>query len=336
LKKLLLLALLLALLISGGAFYITTQSPAWQGEQSIEILLRRDDPWSVVENQLSKHEIRYAFLIKPVAIALKYDTNIKPGRYLIVSGSTILDIIRKLRSGNQDAVNLTLNNITFLSQLAGKVAGKLDIDSTELIATLQDRIIAEKYGFSQDNFGVMFLCNTYSFFWNTSIDGFLDRMNLEYNRFWNAERLSKAQQLKLSPEQIIILASIVNKETNYRPEYARVAGVYLNRLEKGMPLQADPTVKFAVGDMGLRRILNTHLQTDSPYNTYQRTGLPPGPICLPELDVINGVLNAEQHKYLYFCAIYGSGQHAFAVTYDEHLKNARKYHQALNAQKIYR
>jgi len=321
----------------GGLFYLSFIAIVLEGEQPIEVLIRKGDSYASVETQLTtSNELQYGFLLKPIAKALKYDAYVKPGRYLIQPGSTILDIIRKLRSGNQDAVNVTLNNITFLHQLAGKVAAKLDIDSTELANNLYNLEVAQQYGFAKESFAAMFLCNTYSFFWNTSIDGFLQRMQSEYQRYWNEDRVNKAKQLNLEPEEVIILASIVNKETNYRPEYPKVAGVYLNRLRKGMLLQADPTVKFAIGDMAIRRILNTHLQTDSPYNTYKYTGLPPGPICLPELDVIEGVLNAQKHDYLYFCAIYGSGQHAFAVTYDQHLKNARAYHQALNREKIYR
>lgn len=337
LKKFLFAILLVGIAIGAGFYYLANVASALKGDEPIEVLIRKGDAYSSVEAQLTNsNELQYGFLLKPVAKALKYDLYVKPGRYVVQPGSTILDIIRKLRSGNQDAINVTLNNITFLHQLAGKVAAKLDIDSTELSNAFYDSDIAQKYGFSKESFAAMFLCNTYSFFWNTSVEGFLDRMQDEYQRYWNEERTSKALKLNLQPEDVIILASIVNKETNYRPEYPKVAGVYLNRLRKGMLLQADPTVKFAIGDMAIRRILNTHLQTDSPYNTYKYTGLPPGPICLPELDVIEGVLNAQQHDYLYFCATYGSGQHAFAVTYDQHLKNAKAYHQELNRQKIYR
>lgn len=337
LKKFLLIILITGIAVGLYFFYLVNVAPALKEDQSIEVLIRKGDNYSGIEAQLTNNnELQYGFLLKPVAKALKYDKYVKPGRYVIKPGSTILDIIRKLRSGNQDAINVTLNNITFLHQLAGKVALRLDIDSTELANALYDANIAGTYGFSKESFAAMFLCNTYSFFWNTSVEGFLERMHDEYQRYWNDERSNKALKLNLKPEEVIILASIVNKETNYRSEYPTVAGVYLNRLRKGMLLQADPTVKFAVGDMALRRILKTHLQSDSPYNTYKYSGLPPGPICLPELDVIEGVLNAQQHDYLYFCAIYGSGQHAFAVNYDQHLKNAREYHKALNREKIYR
>jgi UPF0755 protein len=337
LKKLLFLILVVGMVAALTFYYLINVAPALKGDEKIEVLIRKGDSFANVEAQLTNSpDLKYGFLLRPVAKALKYDLYVKPGRYLIQPGSSIFEIIRKLRSGNQDAINVTLNNITFLHQLAGKVAAKLDIDSTDLANTIYDSSIAQKYGFSKESFAAMFLCNTYSFFWNTSVEGFLERMHDEYQRFWNDERTNKALKLNLKPEEVIILASIVNKETNYRAEYPKVAGVYLNRLRKGMLLQADPTVKFAVGDMAIRRVLNTHLQTDSPYNTYMYVGLPPGPICLPELDVIEGVLNAQQHDYLYFCAIYGSGQHAFAVSYDQHLKNAREYHQTLNRQKIYR
>jgi UPF0755 protein len=173
-------------------------------------------------------------------------------------------------------------------------------------------------------------------FWDTDIAGFLDRMHKESDRFWNEDKTNRARSLGLLPDEAIILASIVQKETNHRPEYSRVAGVYLNRINRGMPLQADPTVKFALGDMAIRRILKKDLSVDSPYNTYLNKGLPPGPICLPDINVIDAVLNAEKHSYLYFCATYGSGKHAFAVTYNDHLKNAAAYQRALNQEEIYR
>jgi UPF0755 protein len=336
-KRILFFLFTIASLSVGTFYYLLALSPAIEGNASTEIKIRKSDTWTSVSQQLtSSNKIKHPFLLELAARVLKYDKLIKPGRYVLESGMSTLTIIRKLRSGNQTPVNLTLNNITFLHQLSGRVSRQLDIDSTELANTLVNDSIAFSFGFNKENFGVMFLCNTYSMFWNTDIEGFLKRMNTEYKRFWNEKRTEKANQLGLSPEEVIILASIVQKETNYAPEYSRVSGVYYNRLQKGMPLQADPTVKFALGDMAIRRILNKDLSFNSPYNTYMNKGLPPGPICLPEINVIDAVLNTEKHVYLYFCARYGTGQHAFAATYNEHLANARAYQKALNADKIFR
>lgn len=308
-----------------------------EGDESIELKIRNGDTWSSVQGHLTAtNRIKHPKLLEPVARVMKYDRLIKPGRYVLEPNMSILNVIRKLRSGDQTPINLTLNNITFLHQLAGRVSRQIDVDSTELADALTDEAVASSFGFNKENFGVMFLCNTYSMFWDTNIEGFMERMNAEYQRFWNDKRTGKAVKLGLSPEEVIILASIVQKETNHAPEYSRVSGVYYNRLRKGMPLQADPTVKFALGDMSIRRILNRDLSFDSPYNTYQNKGLPPGPICLPESNVIDAVLNTESHGYLYFCAKYGTGQHAFASNYNEHLANARAYQQALNADKIFR
>jgi UPF0755 protein len=241
-----------------------------------------------------------------------------------------------LKNGQQDAVNFVINNITFPEQLASRVTQKLDIDSTEFLHYISQPEIAEKYGMNSTNFFGMFLCNTYEIYWNISLEKFVDKMHQEYQRFWTAERIQKATHIGLKPEEVIVLASIVQKETNFQPEYGTVASVYLNRIRLGMPLQADPTVKFALKDMSIKRILNKDLQTDSPYNTYKNIGLPPGPIGLPESNVINGVLNAPINNYLYFCAIFGSGKHTFSTSYSEHLINARAYQKALNEEKIYR
>lgn len=303
---------------------------------SVEIKIRKGDNWNIVKYQLEEGEIKTPLLIELAARILKYDQNIKTGRYVFKSGSTAFDIIRKLRSGNQDAVNFVINNITFPEQLASRVAQKLDIDSTEFIQYITDPIIAQEYGFTKDNFWSIFLCNTYQLYWDIGLDGFIERMHSEYKKFWTEERRQEALQRGLLPEEAITLASIVQKETNHKPEYGTVASVYLNRLRIGMPLQADPTVKYALKDLAIKRILKKDLETESPYNTYKYRGLPPGPIGLPESDVIKGVISSPKTDYLYFCAIFGSGKHAFSTNYNEHLDNARAYQKALNTEKIFR
>ncbi|MCD7963172.1 MAG: endolytic transglycosylase MltG [Rikenellaceae bacterium] len=261
--------------------------------------------------------------------------NIRPGRYVLKQGISYHDLIIKLRNGEQEAVKVTFNNIRTMDKLAGVISGYLEVDSLSLINVLNDPATAYSYGFDQNNFIGMFIPDTYHIYWNTDAEGFIDRMNKEYNRFWNQRRMEKLQKSGLTKYEAITLASIVAEETIKTDEMPRVAGVYLNRLKINMPLQADPTVKYAVGDFTLRRILNKHLETDSPYNTYMYGGLPPGPICVPPVTAIDAVLDPEEHNYLYFCARDDfSGYHNFAVNHAQHIKNRNAYINALNQRGI--
>lgn len=299
--------------------------------------IKNSDKWEQVEDQILFNDgIKYPKILISIAKALSYDQNVRPGRYIISQKYSTLDVVRKLRNGQQDPVNFIINNITYSEHLASRVAQKLDIDSVEFMQYISQPQNAEKYGFNINNFLGMFLCNTYEVYWNTNLESFVEKMHQEYQRFWTEERKQKADSLGLKPEEVIVLASIVQKETNYQPEFGTVASVYLNRIRLGMPLQADPTVKFALNDMSIKRILNKDLQTDSPYNTYKYKGLPPGPIGLPESNVINGVLNAPLNNYLYFCALFGSGKHVFSTNYTDHLRHARSYQKSLNEEKIFR
>ncbi len=266
-----------------------------------------------------------------------YRNNIRPGRYLIHEDMGNNELINLLRSGQQDPVMLTFNNIRQKEQLAGVLARQIEADSLSILKLLNDAEFLHQYGKTPETAKLLFIPNTYEFFWNTSAEQLMTRMHREYNAFWNEQRIQKAQAINLTPAEIGTLASIIQLETSKPDEYARMAGVYINRLNRNMKLQADPTVIFAVGDFSIRRVLNRHLETDSPYNTYMYAGLPPGPIALPETRVIDGVLNHESHQYLFFCARDDfSGYHAFARTYSQHLANARRYHQALNRRNIMR
>ena len=230
----------------------------------------------------------------------------------------------------QSPVKLTFNNIRVKSELAEKLSKKLEFKSNDFLNLLKDTSLAKSAGFDTTTIMSMFVPNTYELYWNVTADAFFKKMHGEYEKFWSEERKQKAAALNLSPVQVSILASIVEAETNKNPERPRIAGVYLNRLKEGMPLQADPTVKFAVGDFTLKRITGI-LDYESPYNTYIHTGLPPGPINLPSITSIDAVLNRENHKYIYFCASEAlNGYHNFAETYDAHLKNRNKYIKALN------
>lgn len=266
-----------------------------------------------------------------------YDTNVKPGRYKIRNGISNNELVNMLRSGNQDPVMVVFNNVRTLNHLAGKVSQYLETDSIQLAAFLTDSGLPSRYGFEDATFTSMFIPETYEFFWTTSPEQFADRMKQEYEKFWNGERDRKANRMGMTRSEVVTLASIVDEETLYDDENSRVAGLYMNRMEQGIPLQADPTLKFALGDFARQRILNEDKEIDSPYNTYKFKGLPPGPISIPSVSAIDGVLDYEKHRYLYMCAKADfSGYHAFARDYSQHLKNARAYQRELNKRRIYK
>lgn len=274
---------------------------------------------------------------KWVASKLGYPHSVKPGRYKVYNGMGNRELVSNLRAGLQTPVRVTFTGFRTPGQLAQKISSQLEADSSEIVRAFSDQDLVDSYGFNTQTFISMFVPNTYEFFWNTDATGFFNRMKREYDAFWNQEREQKASNMGLTSVEVSTLASIVEEETINRDERPKVAGVYVNRLSKRMPLQADPTIKFALGDFGLRRILTKHLQIDSPYNTYKFRGLPPGPINAPSISSIDAVLNYERHSYLYFCAKSDfSGYHAFAKTLVEHNKNAREYQNALNKQRIYR
>lgn len=272
-----------------------------------------------------------------VARKKEYDKNVKPGRYKIRNGLSNNELVNMLRSGNQDPVMVVFNNIRTLEQLAGRVSGYLEKDSVDFSNYLTDPDLPSKYGFTTETFSAMFIPNTYEFFWTSTPEEFTERMNKEYEEFWKGKRDRKADELNMTRIEVVTLASIVDEETLYDEENSRVAGVYMNRLEQGIPLQADPTLKFAIDDLTRKRILNKDKQIDSPYNTYKNRGLPPGPISIPSVSAIDGVLDYEDHNYIFFCAKPDfSGYHVFARTLAQHNRNAREYQQALNRNRIYR
>ncbi len=270
----------------------------------------------------------------------KYDTNIKAGKYAITKGMSNNDIINSIRSKNLP-IKLSFNNQDALEKLAGRVSVQIEADSLSLLQLMQDTLFLKENGFNTATALGMYLPNTYEFFWNSSAKLFRSRMLKEYNRFWNASRLAKAKALGLSKNQVITLASIVYEESKQSSEQPRVAGVYINRLRIGMPLQADPTLKFAAYKLPqykntvIKRVLNVHKDIDSPYNTYKNLGLPPGLIAMPDISAIEAVLNYEKHNYLYFAAdAKRLGFHKFAKTLAQHNKNAREYHRYLSSQGI--
>lgn len=261
---------------------------------------------------------------------------VHPGRYAIEPGEGQLATYRKVAGGNQSPVNLTIPSVRTIEKLAGALGKKLMIDSTAICKALQDSAYCAGLSYDTATIMALFIPNTYQVYWNISLDDLMKRMQKENGKFWQENgRLELAQKLGLTPNEVITIASIVEEETANNAEKPMVAGMYINRLKQGMPLQADPTIKYALKDFSLRRIYHKHLTINSPYNTYKNIGLPPGPIRIPSVASIDAVLHRVDHDYLYMCAKEDfSGTHNFARTYEEHLQNARKYTEALNKRNI--
>ena len=272
-----------------------------------------------------------------VAKKLDYPQYVKSGHYIIKDGMSNRHLLNMLRSGSQTPVKFTFNNIRTIEQLAARIDEQLEIDSLSILNAINRNEDLKGMGFDKENVAALFIPNTYELYWNIEPDEFIDKMINEYKKFWNKERISKSNSLKMNPIEASILASIVDKETTKVSEMPRIAGVYINRLKRHWLLQADPTLIFALGDFEIKRVLDIHKEIDSPYNTYKYAGLPPGPICIPSIAAIDAVLNAENHKYFYFCAKEDmSGYHVFARNMREHNINAEKYRKALNKKKIWK
>jgi UPF0755 protein len=272
----------------------------------------------------------------------EYGKHIHTGRYAIKPGEGAFKIFRHIKNGMQAPVNLTVQSVRTLDRLSSDLSKKLMLDSTAILKALTDEATCQRYGYDTTTIACMFIPNTYDIYWNVSIDKLLSRMQDESKKFWNFDRTQKAKQMGLSPIQVITMASIIDEETANDKEKPMIAGMYYNRLmyrdakyPNGMPLQADPTIKFAWKRFDLHRIYNNLLFINSPYNTYKNTGLPPGPIRIPSVAGIDAVLNRVHHNYLYMCAKEDfSGTHNFARTYEEHMQNAAKYAKALNERGI--
>ncbi len=286
-----------------------------------------DDVVAIIKAQ---HILNNTESFKWVASKMNFK-NIKPGKYKITKGLSNIELVRLLRSGKQEPIKLTFQNIRLKTDFAGYIGKNFEIDSLAFLNMLDSIDLVRQYGFDEETIFCMFIPNTYELYWNTSKEKFFERMQKEYVKFWNTERLAQAKAIGLSPVQVSILASIVDQEALLNREMVRIAGVYMNRLNRGIKLEADPTVIFANGDFTVKRVLYKLLQKDSPYNTYKYSGLPPGPICMPSVAAIDAVLNFEKHNYIYFCAKEDfSGLHNFASNVTEHQMNARKFQQALN------
>lgn len=301
-------------------------------DKSYVVYIDQDDNIDSVYSKLdvvASHHAMSGF--KTLVRHSSYGDNIRTGRYEIEKGNSTFTVFRKLKNGLQSSVRLTIPSVRTADKLAGALSKKLMLDSVALYNAITDSAVCAKYGYTPATMLCMFIPNTYEVYWNVPLDKFLDKMDKESKRFWNFERTQKAKAMGFTEEEVITLASIVDEETANDEEKPMVAGMYYNRLKTGMPLQADPTIKFALKDFDIHRIYNNMLSVKSPYNTYKNIGLPPGPIRIPTVAGIDAVLNHVHHDYLYMCAKEDfSGTHNFAKTYEEHLKNAEKYSSALN------
>lgn len=323
---------------AGSRLYHSLFAPIHLGAETTEVLIPTGATFEQVLDTLVEKQLvtdRQAFTW--VAKLKKYTTQVKPGRYLIADETNQEALVDRLRSGRQDEVKLVLQEVRTLNDLAALLDRYLEPGEAEFKEALYNPETWNTYGLNEATMMTLFLPNTYSFYWNTSPEKTIQRLAAEHETFWNEERRNRLSQLRMTEEEVYTLASIVYAETKKADEANRVAGVYMNRLQQGIPLQADPTLIFAIGDFTIKRVLNKDREVDSPYNTYRYTGLPPGPINMPPLAWIVAVLNYEKHAYIFFCAKEDfSGYHNFAVTNAEHERNAARYRKALNQRKIFR
>ncbi len=272
-----------------------------------------------------------------VAERKNYPNHVHPGRYRIRSGMNNNELVNMLRSGSQEPVQLVFNSIRTLEKFSGIVGNQIEADSLEILNHLRDESYVSQFGFNQFTIMGMFIPNTYEVYWNSNADQFIQRMEREYRRFWTEERKRKAEALGLTTHEVSTLASIIDEETNKNDEKPTIAGVYMNRLTRGIPLQACPTLRFATGDYTIHRVLLEHMEIESPFNTYKYRGLPPGPINIPSIAGIDAVLNAEKHDFYYFSAKEDlSGYHYFSKTLAEHNRRARLYQKVLDEQRVYK
>ncbi len=327
---------LLALVVVAGAAFLYGRWLFYGAavEQEYHLYIYRSTDYAAVADSV-RRMVRHPKAFDLYARRLDLEHTFKPGHYLLTPGQSVIAVARTLKLGLQTPVDVTINNVKIPAHLAGKLARQFEADSVAFLRALTSPALAREVGFDSLTLFSMFLPDTYEFYWTATPEEVVHRLRKEYDRFWTPERDKARERSGLSRLEVMTLASIVYEETRKSDEMPRVAGVYINRLRKGIPLQADPTIKYAMQNFKLRRILKAYLKTPSPYNTYINKGLPPSPICMPGRDAIEAVLGYEQHEYLFFCArATFDGYHNFARTYKEHLVNARAYAAELNRRKI--
>lgn len=306
--------------------------------EAVSILIPSDTDFKNVKSLLfEKLSFKDSSSFVWVAKRKNYPNHIHGGQYEFKGSMSNNDMINMLRAGRQVPVKVQFHNIKSLEDFASVIAEQIEADSTSLINLITDEDYISEFAFNKQTIYSMFIPNTYEVYWNTKADDFIKRMYREYNNFWNNKREGKLEKLGMTKIEVSTLASIVDEETYMNDEKKTIAGVYMNRLNKGIRLQADPTVKFAVGDRTIKRVLKKHLEIDSPYNTYKNAGLPPGPINIPSISGIDAVLDYEKHSYYYFCAsAEHTGYHHFSKTLAQHNNYARKYHRWLNKNNVWR
>ena len=321
---------IVCVILAGATYLLFFSGMSRTGKEQYIFIDNNDNIDSVYAKLQPLSTSQGFWVFKQLAKITDYADNIRTGRFAVGSAGS-LQTFRHIKNGLQAPVSLTIRSVRTLDDLASDISEKMMFSRSELLSRLTSKDDCKKYGFTPETIPAMFIPNTYDFYWDTSVDKFLDKMHKEYNKFWTFERKQKAKTAGLSEVEVITLASIVDEETDNEAEMPKVAGMYINRLHLNMPLQADPTIKFATKNFTAHRIYQKWLTVDSPYNTYKYRGLPPGPIRIPSIAAINAVLNYVHHDYIYMCAKEDfSGTHNFAKTYEEHQVNAAKYAKALN------
>lgn len=329
----------LVFFLFGSIFLITGVFYTYQICYTPNILVGQEDRILIIPNNATFKQVQdklyegnyvrdmisFSFLAK----LMDYDELVKPGRYVLKANMNNLTAIRFLRSGRQEPVKITFNNVRLIRDLSEKIVRNTGLSAQEFEAAIIKFAMGNN-SFTKENVLCMFIPNTYEVYYNVSADRLIEKMYEEYTEFWNEERKQKASSIGLTPLEVSVLASIVQAETVKKDEAPIIAGLYINRLKQDIPLQADPTLVFAVGDFSIKRVLNEHKEVDSPYNTYKNAGLPPGPINLPEINSIDAVLNYKPSDYIYMCAKEDfSGYHNFTSSYKVHMQNANRYQKAL-------
>lgn len=328
------LVLIVTLGVTGIWVYQMFCGPAV--ENRFTVILRADESYEEMTAKV-KSSLLYGLSFDVYAKHINLDRGIEPGKYTFEEGMNVIQVARRLKFGTDNSVRLVINNARTPEILAGKIARQIDADSVAMLSALRDKELIKELGFeSAEAMFSIFLPNTYEVYADIAPEALVRKLKRESDKFWSmSKREQQLERVALTPYEVMTLASIVHEETNAKEEMARVAGVYINRLRIGMPLQADPTLKYAAGDFTIKRVLDKHKEINSPYNTYMYVGLPPTPIAMPDMSAIEGVLNYEEHKYLYFCARPEmDGRHNFATTLAEHNRNAQAYHRALDKLKI--
>ncbi len=325
-------AIIIVLIIVYWLFFSALSSSS---KPSYIYITEKDSPETIYKKIEEEAQPNQMIGLKIAAFLVGYPSHIHVGRYAVGEGKSTFTIIRNLRGGRQATVSLVIPVVHTMNDLAGRLSQQLGIDSITMVQTFKDEKLLDSLHVNEATLACLFIPNTYEVYWNITPQKLLKRMKKEHDNYWTSSRVAQAKEAGLTTNEVYILASIVEQESANEKERPMIAGMYINRLHQGMKLQADPTVKFALGKFDLRRIMHNHLTVDSPYNTYKYAGLPIGPICIPSLNAIESVLNYTQHNYLYMCAKEDfSGTHNFSETYEEHMQNAKRYAEALNKKNI--